>query len=968
MTDSTSNDTQDSGSAGESTPDTETDNASGEGAGTTADRALSLPRRRLLRAGAAGVTLFGLDTATSTHSADESPSAIGMATAQSSDWSQQAKLAADDGDDRDNFGSVGISKTGNTAVIGALGDEDPNGDFAGSAYVFSRDGGEWNQQAKLAADDGDNDDQFGSSVAVSGSGDTAVIGANTLGFRGNFDYGSESAYVFSWDGGEWNQRAKFAAGDGNDGFGSSVGISGDGDTAVIGAPTDEDPNGPQGGSAYVFSRDGGEWNQQAKLAADDGDGYKSFGTSVELSESGDTVVIGARQDSSPNGHEAGSAYVFSRDGREWNQQAKLAADDGDNDDQFGSSVAVSGSGDTAVIGAKHDEDPNGTIAGSVYVFHQNGREWSQQVKLAADDGNDYDELGFSVSVSWDGNVVMIGSVGDEDPNGDNAGSAYVFGQDGDEWSQQAKLAADDGDNGDSFGSSLMISGSGDTAVIGAPNDEDPNGDSAGSAYVFSQDGDAGGTSITASIDVTPENPSVNQPITFDASASEAPDGIEEYRWDFTADGNTDETGQIVEFVFDEQDEYQVTLTVVDSDGKEAETTQPVEVGINAFEAAVKSKRRVAEEIDDVALYLSELEDVNSVLSELRKSLYDGELNTETTEDATTRLRLGEEISRRLLVKTGEARELEGVEDEQIAVDTTKFTIELGVGLALSAISLSEVAANSTIGGYVPDNEIIREKLDSAVEELVGYAFSRARQSEALSEIYRISREAYNGILDGQFDDGDELFEFVSDSVSATVANLTLMQTIEQGGDFEISSPDTSAFVPIDELTNVESSLGYLNTELSSEALVDQGLNGTLAGARDARNNATDLMNEIVSTTDTFLSELDERIDIVGIIKNIHEIIIGIINEGDPVDTVDALTLVSLFLLPKAAFAVTAVQAIGKFIGEISIRLMMTTHAWGIAGVDQGDPITLGEIGDIVPDVDETLADIEPVEDRWGEFI
>ncbi|MFC6720694.1 PQQ-binding-like beta-propeller repeat protein [Halobacteriaceae archaeon SHR40] len=510
----------------------------------------------------------------------------------------------------------------------------------------------------------------------------------------------------------------------------------------------------------------------------------------------------------------------------------------------------------------------------------------------------------------------------------------------------------------------------DVGSVGSSEDTRVTLGTLGHHHVFAEQGPTGPgmsdpSEVEASFTFEPESPDVGETVTFDASTSEGE--IEEYRWDFNDDGETDATGETAEFQFEEQDEFSVTLTVVDTDGDSATSTQTVDVGPSVFEQLVDAKLDTAAEIDDAAVFLSESEEVETVVSGIRDEFSDGSLDSETAEEAVRRLNTGEQISYRLLVKTGEATALEGVEDEKIAVDTTRFTIELGVGIALSAISISEVADNAGLGRLVPDNEILREKFDAAVEELVSYGFSHALQSEALSEINRISLEAYNGILDGQFDDGDEFFEFVSDSISATVANLTLMQTIETGDGFSAFNKETSAFIPIDKLTNVESSLSYLNTELNADTLTDKGLDGTLEGAQEASDNATNLMNEIASTTDTFLFELSDRIDIPGIIKDAFEIVDGIRN-GELVDTVDAVTFVSVVLLPKAGLAVTAVQAIGTFVGELSIRLLMTTHAWGIAGVQQGDPITLDELRDLIPDVNETLAAIEPVEDRWGEFV
>ncbi|MCI5139717.1 MAG: hypothetical protein D3922_15200, partial [Candidatus Electrothrix sp. AR1] len=150
------------------------------------------------------------------------------------------KLLADDGAANDDFG-LSVSVSGDTSVIGALGDDD-NGSSSGSAYVFTRTYTGWTQAAKLTPDDGAAYDSFGSSVSV--SGDIAVIGAFGDGDNGS---SSGSAYVFTRTDTGWTQAAKLTPDDGaaDDYFGSSVSVSGD--IAVIGAPNaNEYP-----GSAYV---------------------------------------------------------------------------------------------------------------------------------------------------------------------------------------------------------------------------------------------------------------------------------------------------------------------------------------------------------------------------------------------------------------------------------------------------------------------------------------------------------------------------------------------------------------------------------------------------------------------------------------------------------------------------------------------------------------------------------------------
>jgi len=377
---------------------------------------------------------------------------------------QMAKLTASDGVLSDYFG-FSVALSGDTAVIGAYGDDD-RGSNSGSAYIFTRNGSTWSQQAKLIADDGATDDFFGFSVAL--SGDTAVIGAPNDDDRGS---NSGSAYIFTRNGSTWSQQAKLIADDGatDDSFGESIALSGD--TVVIGMYRDDD-RGSNSGSAYIFTRNGSTWSQQAKLIADDGATNDWFAGSIALS--GDTVVIGVRGDDD-RGSNSGSAYIFTRNGSTWSQQAKVTADDGAASDFFGISVALSG--DTAVIGAYGDDDRAGS-SGSAYIFTRNGSTWSQQAKVTADDGAANDFFGYSVTLS--GDTAVIGAYQDDD-RGLESGSAYIFTRNGSTWSQQAKLTADDGAASDYFGNPVALSGN--TVVIGMRGDDDLGLES-GSAYIF----------------------------------------------------------------------------------------------------------------------------------------------------------------------------------------------------------------------------------------------------------------------------------------------------------------------------------------------------------------------------------------------------------------------------------------------------------------------------------------------------
>ena len=305
-------------------------------------------------------------------------------------WSQQAELTASDGFSFDRFGtSVAIS--GPTVVVGAFG----HNNQTGAAYVFVRSGTAWHQQAELTASDAQEFDNFGNSVAISGS--TVVVGAEA-----KHDFVG-AAYVFVRSGTAWHQQHKLTASDGKrSSFGNSVAISRS--TVVVGA---EDKN-SNTGAAYVFVRTGKAWSQQARLTAADAAKGSDFGYSVAVC--GPAVVVGATHISSTD---TGAAYVFVRTGTAWSQQAKLAAPGPATIDFFGWSVAIVGS--TAVVGA-----PGQTSPGAAYVFVRSGTAWHQQAKLTAADGASGDFFGGSVAISE--STTVAGA-----PNNNSAiGAAYVY--------------------------------------------------------------------------------------------------------------------------------------------------------------------------------------------------------------------------------------------------------------------------------------------------------------------------------------------------------------------------------------------------------------------------------------------------------------------------------------------------------------------------------------------------------------
>ena len=413
--------------------------------------------------------------------AGHSNSAIRAVTVTASPWSQQAKIQSHDIETGDYFGgSVSMSSDGNTAIVGA-NREDTGAHMTGAAYIFTRSGSTWSEQAKIQSSDKERTDFFGYSVSISDDGNTAIVGAygEDTGFNA-----AGAAYIFTRSGSTWSEQAKIQALDRSPEsfFGYSVSISGDGNTAIVGARY-ENSGGTRSGAAYVFTRSGSTWTQQAKIQSSDIEAEDRFGTSVDIY--GDYAVVGA-----PNHNSSfGSAYIFTRSGSIWSQQAKIQSPNTEIAELLGYSVSISGDGNTVIVGANAAGPRRGMRHGAAYIYVRSGSTWSQQAKITALDRKRYDVFGISVSISNDGNVVAVGAHGVDDGSLYTVGAAYIFIRSGNFWIQRAKIDASDKVDGGEFGRSVSILSDG-SVIAGAPA---KNG---GAAYFFTSN-DITSSSISA---------------------------------------------------------------------------------------------------------------------------------------------------------------------------------------------------------------------------------------------------------------------------------------------------------------------------------------------------------------------------------------------------------------------------------------------------------------------------------------
>ena len=393
----------------------------------------------------------------------------------STTWAQQgAKLVPKSGEESGTgeFGkSVAISAAGEYALMGSPGDKEG----IGGAYVFLRSSTTWTQQgAKLVAKSGEEtgDGEFGSSVAIgSEKGEYALFGAP------GDNAGVGAAWVFLRSSTTWTQQGTKLTGSGENGpaeFGKNVALSATGEYALMGAPRDS----KEIGATWVFLRSGTTWTQQgekliAKEEYGEGEilaGRGAFGYSVALSAEGNTALIGGPAYNLGQG----AAWVFTRTGSTWTQQGTKLTGSGEvGAAEFGDNVSLSSTGTTALIGGFRDN----AAAGAVWVFTRSGSTWTQQgEKLTAKAGEEIGpgEFGESVALSSEGTTTyaIIGSPGEDYGIYYRYGGAYVFTRTGSTWTQQGEKIQNpvgEVEEGE-FGYSLALNSEGSTALIGGPGD------------------------------------------------------------------------------------------------------------------------------------------------------------------------------------------------------------------------------------------------------------------------------------------------------------------------------------------------------------------------------------------------------------------------------------------------------------------------------------------------------------------
>lgn len=414
---------------------------------------------------------------------------------------QIARREAGDGDRNDEFG-FSVDAARDTIVAGAPFDDDSlTGEVSfnktGSAYVYDRNHPTpkaWGEAAKVLAADATNGDEFGHAVAISGDGNTMVVGARKDEHNG---FNTGSAYVMqrnATDLSQWDTTFKLLPPDGasSDEFGSSVAISRDGNTIVVGAIHNRNGNAGTG-SAYVFERnlqaapDEDLWIHVDKLFPADGANDDEYGRAVAISKP--YILVGAPRHT-PTNKRSGAAYLYKYDGQSWmNLIGKFQPSRGDNGDEFGHSVTIDE--DHFAVGAPLDE-AGGQKSGTVYVYGLGvgnleapfpSEDWGLVTFLQSATAADFDEFGYSVAL--DGHLLLVGARHDE-VNGRRSGSVSVYHREDpsgiESWNLLEELRPDEVNTDDEFGYSLAFDRG--TAVVGARREESVSGKRYGAIYIY----------------------------------------------------------------------------------------------------------------------------------------------------------------------------------------------------------------------------------------------------------------------------------------------------------------------------------------------------------------------------------------------------------------------------------------------------------------------------------------------------
>ncbi len=371
----------------------------------------------------------------------------------------------------DLFGwRVSLSADGQTLAVGASTHDNANGEVAGEVRVYSWDGQDWVQQG-AALEGSEPFAYFGTAIALSADGQRLAVGAAGA-TNSSGESGAGKVIVYDWDGSEWVPLGGDIEGDGTDVFfGSSVALSASGEVLAVGVPFNNANFLAMSGSAFVYAWDGTSWQQTASF---DGENAQDlFGAELSLSDDGHVLAVGAYlHNESVNS--LGAVYVYAENGGNWALQGEPLY--GDSLSYFGGSLALSGDGQTLVVGASSENEESG----STYVYAWDGMAWQQ--KGSSITGENGERMGKGVAINEDGSVFCTGAPFFHGYYGPNTGRAQVYAWDGSDWNQQG-VDVEGMLSGNECGNAVAVSDDGSIVAVGAFHSDD-GGFHSGNVRVF----------------------------------------------------------------------------------------------------------------------------------------------------------------------------------------------------------------------------------------------------------------------------------------------------------------------------------------------------------------------------------------------------------------------------------------------------------------------------------------------------
>lgn len=392
-------------------------------------------------------------------------------TRQGDVWTEQQKIIAHDGMIDDWFGSdIALNYDGTIAFIIARNDDD-KGSNTSSVYVYSRSGTTWTYIKKLYSSDPVAEERFdyvavsGDNKTVMVGASSSADKGTMAGAVYVFGDTSYKPSRLKYEG--LVEYTEFYPKDGKAGvsnFGLGCALSHDAKHALVGAARDSD-KGTDTGAVYYYIRENGTWIFQEKFYSPDAVASDFFGVSVALNADASVALVAASGRDDNGVLDSGSVYVFSRTNNGWIYQQKLTASDRVLNDNFGFSLALNANGDYALIGAWTRDDGSIEDRGAVYVFTRSGNIWTQQSKIMATDAAIGDRFGISVSVNADATIAAITAYNDDDNAASNSGSVYIFTRSGSTWTQQQKLTESPPLANNEFGRAVSISPDGSILAI-----------------------------------------------------------------------------------------------------------------------------------------------------------------------------------------------------------------------------------------------------------------------------------------------------------------------------------------------------------------------------------------------------------------------------------------------------------------------------------------------------------------------